>query len=141
MSDVVTEWKRTAILPLFYWKMARSFCDLLPCPRIKKFKLGFGYVDESGTTPVFLPIPDDLADIPEAFFEGVPEAAASEGRALFSCVVPTGSVAAPTRCSMLGLYDQDGDLVAVGQFLPDWITPDESNIFRPLIDFPTTTGG
>jgi hypothetical protein len=139
MSDVA-EWKRTTLLPLLYWKLARSFCDLLPCPRITSFTLGFGYVDESGETPTFQLIPDDLDAIPGAFFQGTPEPAASEGRALFSCAVPAGSVAAPTRCSMIGLFDQDGDLVAVGQFLPDWINPDESNTYRPFIDFPTTGG-
>ncbi len=140
MSDI-SEWRRTTLLPLLYYKLARSFCDLLPCPRIQTFKLGAGYVDESGSSPLFQSVPDDLTEIPEVFFQGEPEAAASEGRALFSCVAPVGAVATPTRCSMLGLYDQDGDLVAVGQFLPLWVNPDEANTFRPYIDFPTTTGG
>lgn len=139
MSEAVAvmEWKRTTILPRLYWKLARAFCDQLPCPRIRAFRLGYGYIDDSGATPQIQTIPDDLADIPAVFFAGTPESAASDGRALFSCVVPEGAVAVPTRCSMLGLYDQDDELVAVAQFLPAWINPDEANTYRPFIDFPT----
>jgi hypothetical protein len=137
MSDVVEVWKRTKILPVLGFKMARSICDQIPCPKITRFRLGYGLVDESGETPVLQAIPDNLETLPGVFFEGVPASAASEGRALFTCAAPAGSVNMPTRYSCVGLYDQDDDLVAVGVRLPMYLTPDEDYTARPFIDFPS----
>ncbi|GAB6035889.1 hypothetical protein JCM15519_04480 [Fundidesulfovibrio butyratiphilus] len=137
MSDTVEVWKRTKTLPMLGYKMARSICDQIPCPKITKFRLGYGLVDESGDTPALQAIPDDLDTLPGVFFEGAPTPAASEGRALFVCPVPAGSVPVATKYSCIGLYDQDDDLVAVGLRLPTWITPDSDYTARPFIDFPT----
>lgn len=138
MSDpVVTVWKRTKILPLLGYKMARSMCGQIACPKIEKFRLGYGLVNDAVNPPVLLPIPDDLEVLPGVFFVGAPQSAASDNRALFACPVPAGSVAVPTRYSCIGLYDQDDDLVAVGVTLPEWLTPDKDYTARPYIDFPT----
>ncbi|WP_206214338.1 hypothetical protein [Desulfovibrio sp. ZJ369] len=56
--------------------------------------------------------------------------------ALFKCVIPAGSVREATPCTIVALYDQVGELVAVAHFLLEWITPDKDNEQHCYISFP-----
>lgn len=130
------DWKSAKILPRFYDNYARSLIGEGACRRIAKFKMGHGYVDESSTPPVFQEIPDDLSDIPGVFFEGTPELTYSDGRVLARCHLPQGSVTAPNKYSLTGLYDDQDELIAVCLDLPDWIVPSDWHTTYAYIDFP-----
>lgn len=135
MADAL-DWKSAKILPHFYDRIGQALIGAGPCPKIVKFKMGHGYVDESVEPPALLEIPDDLADIPNVFFEGVPELVHSDGRVLSKCHLPQGSVLEPRKYSMTGLYDDQDQLVAVCIDLPDWIVPSDWQTTYAYIDFP-----
>ncbi len=133
MSDV---WKRAEIQTRLYGKMARSLTSLGACPRITSFRAGYGWIDESGETPELLPLPTNAEGIPGEIFSGSPEASLSDGRALFVCAIPEDAVATPRKCTVIGLFDHEGELAAVASFLPEWLTPGKRYENLIYITFP-----
>lgn len=131
-------WKGAKLMPRFYDGIAKS---LIPgvdgnCQKITKFKFGYGFIDESAAPPEILDIPDDLEDIPNALFEGVPDLTYSDGRILARCRMPQGSVTEPRQYSLTGLYNDSDQLIAVTIDLPSWLVPSDMHTVYSYIDFP-----
>lgn len=128
-------WKKTRIMPGLFRRFAAALIGNGACPRIESFALGYGWYDQSLDEPL-LGIPDDITSIPGMFYEGTPQREVSGEMALFKCVIPSGSVTQATPCTVIGLYDQTGELVAVAHFLLEWITPDKDSEQHCYITFP-----
>jgi hypothetical protein len=140
MSEITpntADYKRSTLLSKFYDRIAGTLAGTEPCVRIGQFRFGHGFVDESTSPrPTFQPIPGDLEAVPGEFFSGTPEMLKADGRVLVRCRLPKGSVTEPQKFSIIGLYDTEGNLLAVMQDLPDWITPDDSHTAYGYLDFP-----
>jgi hypothetical protein len=135
MSDPV--WKQAKVLQGLYRRMAASLVNAGPCVRITTFRLGLGWLEEGGEVPVPIQPPFNATAIPGEFHTGAIEGTAEDESALIKCVVPAGAVDAPTRATVIGLYDQADTLVAAVSFLPEWITPDKRYEHYLHLNFPT----
>jgi hypothetical protein len=132
------------ILDRFYEKVGRAAAGIGQCPRIIKFKAGYGYLNESvpeGKPPEILSVPYDLEEVPEPFYTGSVDAQFSNGSTLVKCTIPEGGIATSKRCSVIGLYDQDEELVAMCVALPDWVKPSQEYTVYPSINFPINRKG
>lgn len=130
-------WQQSKLLNKYYEKVGKAAAGKGHCPTFTEFRAGYGLVDESDpANPVLLPIPPDLAEITHEFYRGFIEAQYSNGTTLCKCEIPQGAVGSPVRHNLIGIYDQDGDLIAVCQTLPDWVTPTEIYRAFPAITFP-----
>lgn len=129
-------WKRAEIQTRLYEKIGRSLVGVGPCPRITRFAAGYGLVDESTDPPTLTELPLAAEDVPAVIFSGAPVASMSDGRALFLCAIPEDAVAEPAKCTVIGLYDQDDELVALASFLPEWLTPGKRYENLVYITFP-----
>jgi len=138
MSDTVpTVWQQAKLLNRYYEKVGRAAAGDGSCPRFVEFRAGFGLVQEDNpANPVLLPIPPGMKDIPEEFYRGTVEVSYSAGVTLCKCEIPQGAVGAPVRHNLVGIYDQDSELVAVCVTLPDWVTPSEIYRAFPAVTFP-----
>lgn len=120
-------WQEAVLLPKFYEKSALSASGLGDRFRLSEFGLGYGLVDESTEPPTIEDIPCDLDAVPQEFYRQDLEKddfVFADGRLLIR-MTPTVRVDEPHKFSVTGIYDQDGDLVAVSVDLPDWVTPAE----------------
>lgn len=134
-------YKRSTLLTKFYDRIAGALSGTEPCTRIAEFRFGYGFIDEANPDPAtdlpaLLPVPSDLAALPGEFFVGTPQMQKSDGRVLVRCHFPTGSVTEPKKYNLTGLYDQQGNLLAVMQDLPDWLTPSDEHTTYGYLDFP-----
>jgi hypothetical protein len=129
-------WKRAEIQTRLYEKIGQSLVGTGPCPRIVSFKAGYGLVDETTSPPTLEPLPLSATDVPGLIVSGTPDASMSEGRSLFICAIPEDAVSGPQKCSIIGLYDQDDDLVALASFLPEWLSPGKRYENFVYITFP-----
>lgn len=132
-------WQTSKLMNRYYDKIGRAAADLGVCPKFKTFKAGYGYVDENvaeGQTPLLQAIPADLEEVPNSFYTGNVSVSYSNGTTLVRCEIPQGAVSAPVKCNVIGVYDQDDELVAVCATLPDWVTPSEVYRAYPAITFP-----
>lgn len=138
MSDSSPKiWQQAKLLNRYYAKVGRAATGDGACPRFTEFRAGYGLVNDSDpANPVLERIPPNMNDIPNEFYRSLVETSYSEGVALCQCEIPQGAVGAPVRHNLIGVFDQDGDLVAVCQTLPDWVTPTEIYRAFPAITFP-----
>ena len=77
-----------------------------------------------------------MEDVPNELYRGLTEVSYSAGVTLCKCEIPQGAVGAPVRHNIIGVYDQDSELVAVCVTLPDWVTPTEVYRAFPAVTFP-----
>lgn len=137
MSDAPRVWQQAKLLNRYYEKVALAAIGKGHCPRFAEFRAGYGLVDESDPNkPELLPIPGNYAEIPNEFYRGLVETEYSQGIVLCKCEIPQGAVGAPVRHNLIGLFDEDGDLIAVCATLPDWVTPTEIYRAFPALTFP-----
>lgn len=130
-------WQRAKLLNRYYDKVGLAAAGIGRCPRFVEFRAGFGLVDEyTPNDPVLLDIPPDMKEIPNEFYRGLVEVSYSAGVALCKCEIPQGAVGSPVRHNLIGVFDDEGDLVAVCSTLPDWVTPSEVYRAFPAITFP-----
>lgn len=135
-------WQIAELLPRFYEKNALSIAGLAKQFKIVKFKFGHDplLVDDSQNPPALSPFKPAENDIKNVFYEGTINPAEdivwANGRLLFRCIMPENTLSEPKQYSQTGLYDDDGDLVAVSIDLPDWVTPEEGVNTHPYVNFP-----
>lgn len=137
MSDEI--FQISEIMNRYYEKVGKAAAGEGSCPVFTTFEAGYGFVDENvpeGEIPVLSSVPADLEEIPNVFYTGDVEAQYSNGATIAKCEIPTGALPSPQKCSVIGIKDQFGDLVAVCVTLPDWVTPTEAYITYPTINFP-----
>lgn len=136
-EDMPKIWQQAKLLNRYYEKVGRAAAGMGCCPQFVEFAAGYGLVeDEDSSNPALLPIPPDIAEIPNAFYRAPVEAAYNDGSTICKCEIPQTAVGKPTRHNLIGVFDQDNDLVAVCQTLPDWVTPSEIYRAFPAITFP-----
>lgn len=129
-------WKTGKVFPRFYDKIGLSILGKRDAPRIKTFKMGYGFVDTGLTPPGLLALPDTENDIPDVFFSDSPVMEYGDRRILVACRLPQGALAESKHYNLTGLFDDEGDLVAVTQDLPVWISPSDRYTVYTYIDFP-----
>ncbi len=130
-------WQLSKLLNRYYEKVGKAAAGKGRCPRFAEFRAGYGLVDETDPArPTLLPIPGTMKEIPNEFYRGLVNAEYSEGAVLCKCEIPQGAVGAPVRHNLIGVYDEEGDLIAVCATLPDWVTPTEIYRAFPAITFP-----
>lgn len=136
MPDTVI-WQQAKLLNRYYEKVGLAAAGIGHCPRFTEFRAGFGLIDETDTAhPVLLNIPPNMIEIPNEFYRGLVEVSYSSGVTLCKCEIPESAVGSPVRHSLIGIYDQDSDLIAVCLTLPDWVTPSEIYRAFPAVTFP-----
>lgn len=132
-----TDYQRSKLLNRYYEKVGMAAAGQGACPHFTKFVAGFGLVDETDPeNPKLLHIPPDIKEIPREFYRATLEAQYSDGSTLCRCEIPVGAVETPQRYNMIGILDQDDELVAVCLTLPDWVTPTEADRAFPVLTFP-----
>jgi hypothetical protein len=129
-------WKRAEIQTRLYDKIGQSLTGVGPCPRVASFAAGYGHIDETTNPPTLESLPLSASEVPGFITSGIPEASMSDGRALFVCAIPEDAVSAPQKCNIIGLYDQDDELVALASFLPEWLAPGKRYENFVYITFP-----
>lgn len=130
-------WQQAKLLNRYYEKVGLAAVGKGSCPHFTEFRAGYGLVnDNDPANPILLPIPPNIKEIPNEFYRGLVDSSYSDGVALCKCEISQGAVGIPVRHNLIGVYDQDGDLVAVCQTLPDWVTPTEIYRAFPAITFP-----
>ena len=130
-------WQQAKLLNRYYDKVGLAAAGIGHCPRFTEVRAGFGLVNEVDPAhPELLPIPPNMEDVPNEFYRGLTEVSYSAGVTLCKCEIPQGAVGAPVRHNIIGVYDQDSELVAVCVTLPDWVTPTEVYRAFPAVTFP-----
>jgi hypothetical protein len=134
-------WQRAILLDKYYEKVGLAAIGEGGCPRFVSFEAGYGLLDYSAVVepddlPVIEPIPRDMASVPGSFFSGAITGEYAAGKLTLSGVIPAGGVSTPQLCSLVGIFDQDGDLVAMCASLPDWVAPNEIYKTYPIITLP-----
>ena len=141
-NDKVTVWQRAKLMNRYYDKIGMAATGQGKCPHFVEFRAGFGLIEEDSLTgPVLSDIPADMTDIPSEFYRGLVEVAYSAGALVCKCEIPQGAVGNPVRYNLIGIYDEDSELVAVCSTLPDWVTPTELYRAFPVITFPIEATG
>lgn len=139
MSDPMETavYQQSKLLNLYYEKVGKAAAGQGACPHFVEFRAGFGLVDESDpANPQLQPIPGNMSEVPNEFYRAGLDAEYSNGQTICRCEIPAGAVSVATRFNLIGIFDQDGDLVAVCTTLPDWITPTETDRSYPTLIFP-----
>lgn len=130
-------WQQAKLRNRYYEKVGLAAAGKGICPRFEEFRAGYGLVDEYDIEyPRLLPIPANMKEIPNEFYRGIVEAQYADGVTLCKCEIPQGAVGAPVKHNLIGIFDGEGELVAVCQTLPDWVTPTEIYRAFPAITFP-----
>lgn len=130
-------WQQSRLLNRYYEKVGLAAIGKGACPHFVEFRAGYGLVNDlDSSNPILEAIPPNMKEIPNEFYRGLVESSFSNGVALCKCEIPQGAVGAPVRHNLIGIMDQDGDLVAVCQTLPDWVTPTEIYRAFPAVTFP-----
>lgn len=130
-------YQRSKLLNRYYEKVGKAAAGIGHCPRFVQFQAGYGLVDTSNpNAPVLLNIPPNMTEVPEPFYQGLVQVEYSNGVTLCKCEIPVGAVSEPTKYNLIGIYDQDDDLVAVCTTFPDWVTPTEADRSYPALTFP-----
>jgi hypothetical protein len=130
-------WQVSRLMNRYYDKVGMAAAGIANCPRFVSFKAGFGLISEvDPNTPVLQAIPPDMEDVPGFFYEGLCAVSYANGITTCKCEIPQGAVSAPVRMNVVGVFDQDGELVATCVMLPDWVTPNETYRAYPQLIFP-----
>lgn len=136
MADTVV-YQRSKLLNRYYEKIGKVAAGVGSCPVFTEFRAGFGLVDQTDpANPVLLDIPANMKEVPNEFYRGLVEAFYSNGVTQCKCEIPVGAVSEPKQYNLIGIYDQEGDLVAVSTTFPDWLIPTESERCYPSLTFP-----
>lgn len=142
MSDDMKNWQMSKLLNRYYFKTGMANAGNGSCPKFVEFRAGYGLVDDScPEKPLLKHIPPNMQEIPNEFYRGLVEASCSNGVVVFKCEIPQGAVSSPVRHNLIGIYDQDSELVAVCSTLPDWVTPTEMYRAFPALTFPIELEG
>lgn len=137
-----TIYQRSKLLNKYYEKVAMAAANIGFCPRFCEFAAGYGLVDTSDPSkPVLTEIPANMTEVPNVFYRGEVVAEYSQGVTMCSCDIPIGAVTEPKQYNLIGIIDQDGDLVAVCTTYPDWVTPTEGHKSYPSLTFPLDVTG
>lgn len=136
-------WIKTTTMDTFFDRIGQKAIGIGSCAVITSFKIGYGWVNESGAEPVIDDLDGTQTDIPGTFFTGTivdgdMSVAYSGGVILCQCTIEEGALSEASKASVIGIYDQDGGLIAAAVFYPDWITPDEEYRINVHINFPTS---
>lgn len=139
----MSDWIKTTASDQFYQRIGNAAMASGSCAQATLFKVGYGWVDEGVSPPLLTTLTGAETDIPGAFLTGTKvdgemTVSYSGGVLLIQCTVEAGSVSAATKMSTIGIYDQDGGLMAAAVFYPDWLTPDEECVLSVYINFPTS---
>lgn len=130
-------YQRSKLLNRYYEKVGKAGAGLGSCPKFTEFRAGYGLVDTSDPEhPILLNIPANMTEVPNEFYRGLLTAEYSNGVLLCKCEIPAGAVAKPVQFNLIGIFDQDGDLIAVCTSFPDWVTPTEADRSYPSLTFP-----
>jgi len=130
-------YQRSKLLNAYYEKVGKAAAGMGSCPRFTEFRAGYGLVNTSDPDkPVLENIPANMTEVPSEFYRGIVEVEYSNGVTLCKCEIPVGAVSEPTKYNLIGIFDQDGDLVAVCTTFPDWVTPTEADRSYPALTFP-----
>lgn len=130
-------WQQAKLLNRYYEKVGRAAAGQGQCPRFVEFAAGFGLVDESDPKhPELINIPPNMEDVPNEFYRAEVHVEYSSGVTLCKCEIPQAAVSEPVRHNLIGIFDQDAELVAVCTTWPDWVTPSEIYRAFPAITFP-----
>lgn len=134
-----TTWQQAKLLNGYYRKIGLSAVGQGQCPTFVEFRAGYDPEligpDVEGQ-PTVADIPMDLSEIKNEFYRGTIDAAFSGDTALITCEIPKGAVSEPKLFNVLGLFDQDGALIAAHTTLPDYLTPSELDRTYLSITFP-----
>lgn len=143
MPDVSPKpYQQAKLLNRYYEKVGRAAAGQGQCPRFVEFRAGFGLVNETDPeNPQLLAIPPNMTEVPREFYRGLCEPEYSNGMTLCKCEMPIGAVDKPTRYNLIGIFDQDSELVAVCTTYPDWVTPSEIDRSYPTLIFPLEVEG
>ena len=134
-SEIIFQQSR--LLNKYYEKVGKAAAGMGACPKFIEFRAGFGLVDETDPeNPKLTPIPANMTEIPREFYRSLVSTEYSNGMTVCKCEIPQGAVGEAKRYNLTGIYDQDGDLVAVCATLPDWVTPTEMCRSYPTLTFP-----
>ena len=139
-SPTNSAWQQAKLLNAYYRKVGRAAVGQGACPHFETFQAGYdpelvGPPDEQGR-PTVADIPMKLAEVKNPFYLGTVDSAFSEDTALCVCEIPKGAASEPVQFNVVGLYDQDGELVAAAATLVDWLTPDELDRTYLSVTFP-----
>ena len=134
-TDVI--FQRSKLLNRYYEKVAKAAAGIGHCPRFWEFGAGFGLVDQSDVAhPKLLDIPANMSEVPNEFYRAELTAEYSQGVTMCACEIPAGAVSEPVQYNLIGIYDQDNELVAVCTTFPDWVTPTEAERVMPALAYP-----
>lgn len=139
----MSDWIKTTTMDWFFTRIGQAAIGTGSCAVITSFKVGYGWVDESGAEPVLADLDGTQTDVPGAFFTGTVAdgdmiVGYSGGVLLSQCTIATGELIEAQKASVIGLYDQDDELLAAAVFYPDWVTPDEDYKINVHMNFPTS---
>lgn len=137
MPDKPSVWQQTKLLNRYYEKVGLAAAGEGICPKFVEFRAGYGLVDDSDSAmPQLLPISGSMSEIPNEFYRGICEVEFSKGMVICKCEIPQSAVSEPVRHNLVGIFDQDSELIAICQTLPDWVTPSEVYRAFPTVTFP-----
>ena len=134
-----TVYQRSKLLNKYYEKVGRVAAGEAgaACPKFTEFRAGYGLVDVSDPdSPVLEHIPPNMTTVPNEFYRGLVTATYSNGVTVCKCEIPANAVVEPVKYNLIGIFDQEGDLVAVCTTFPDWVTPTEADRTYPALTFP-----
>lgn len=139
----MADWIKSVTMDLFFDMIGQAAVGNGSCAVVTSFKLGYGWVDETGDTPVLSDLTGTETDIPGIIFTGTKLDGDmivnySGGVLMCQCIVDQGSISQPEKVSCIGIYDQENNIMAAAVFYPDWITPDEEYRINVYLNFPTS---
>lgn len=135
-------WQMSKLMNRYYLKTGMANTGNGSCPKFVEFRAGYGLVDETCPgKPKLLHIPPNMIEVPGEFYRGLVNSTCSNGIVTFECEIPQGAVSEPARHNMIGIFDQDSELVAVCTTLPGWFTPTEIYRAFPALTFPIELDG
>lgn len=128
-TDSEEAWKGARLLPRFYERSAMGAAGIQPPFKFGRFGMGYGYIDDSTNPPTLEPIPDDLSVIPNEFYSGTFSAddfVYNNGLLMMRCHMPRGGISESKQYSVIGIYDEQDNLLAASVTLPSWVSSDEA---------------